>query len=144
MTEARDWHAEITRWTERFRGEPRPPAAFAAALRDGWDPAARDALAAGAEEHARHQRGFLEQLRREGCELVRIDMADDDCSVCEDLGGKVFAMDDDHPDLPRHPTMPLCPACRHRVNLLTPFFLSSLGLTVDDLAGGTDILRDLE
>ena len=29
--------------------------------------------------------------------------------------------------------MPLCPACRHRLNLLTPYYLSSLGLTMDDV-----------
>ncbi len=29
--------------------------------------------------------------------------------------------------------MPICPACRHTLNLLTPFFLQSLGLRVEDL-----------
>lgn len=144
MASGRDWQAEIDRWTERFRHEARPPRVFADALRDGWSDAQRDALAAGAQRHAADQEGFLEQLRAGGCTLVRVDMADEDCSVCEKLGGRVFAIDDDHPELPPYPVMPLCPACRHRVNLLTPYFLSSLGLTVDDLAGDTSLTQDLD
>jgi hypothetical protein len=29
--------------------------------------------------------------------------------------------------------MPICPACRHTLNMVTPFFLQSMNLTVDDL-----------
>jgi hypothetical protein len=31
------------------------------------------------------------------------------------------------------PPMPICPACRHTLNMVTPFFLQSMNLTVDDL-----------
>ena len=47
---ARDWDAEIDAWTERFRTIPDPPEVFARAIRDGWDPAERAALAADAEQ----------------------------------------------------------------------------------------------
>ncbi len=136
----RDWQAEIDRWTERFGNEPRPPAAFARALREGWTPEARARLAAQAEAHRAEVDGLLGQLEEGGCEFVRLDLADDDCSVCEPFGGRAFALGE-HPDVPTRPPMPFCPACRHRLNLLTPYFLSSLGLTMDDVTADT-VLRD--
>ena len=78
------------------------------------------------------QEGLLAQLEAGGCEFVRLDLAEDDCSVCAPFGGRAFALGD-HPDVPTRLTMPLCPACRHRLNLLTPYYLSSLGLTMDDV-----------
>ncbi|MCB0880599.1 MAG: hypothetical protein KDC33_00045 [Thermoleophilia bacterium] len=78
------------------------------------------------------QEGLLAQLEAGGCEFVRLDLAEDDCSVCAPFGGRAFALGD-HPDVPTRPPMPLCPACRHRLNLLTPYYLSSLGLTMDDV-----------
>ena len=35
--------------------------------------------------------------------------------------------------LPAPPPLPICPACRHTLNLLTPFFMQSLGMDLDDL-----------
>ncbi len=78
------------------------------------------------------QDGLLGQLEAGGCEFVRLDLADDDCSVCAPFGGRAFALGE-HASVPARPPMPLCPACRHRLNLLTPYYLSSLGLTMDDV-----------
>ena len=55
----RDWQDEIDRWTERFRGVDDPPEPFATALREGWTPQAREALAAEAEDYASAQRSLL-------------------------------------------------------------------------------------
>jgi len=49
----RDREAEIDAWTERFRHIPDPPPVFARAIRDGWDPDERRALAADAEAYAK-------------------------------------------------------------------------------------------
>jgi len=29
--------------------------------------------------------------------------------------------------------VPICPACRHTLNLITPFFLHGVGMDLDDL-----------
>lgn len=129
----RDWQAEIDRWTERFRGVDDPPEPFATALREGWTGETRRRLAEEAEAHARGQEGFLAEIAAAGWDLVRFDLRDPSCSVCAKYGGKAFTLGGEHPDLPPPPPMPICPACRHTLNLLTPFFLQSLGLHPEDL-----------
>ena len=34
---------------------------------------------------------------------------------------------------PDPPPLPICPACRNTLNLLTPFYMQSLGLDLEDL-----------
>ena len=36
----------------------------------------------------------------------------------------------------------MCPACRHTLNLMTPFFMQSMGLSVEDLADEAVPYRD--
>jgi hypothetical protein len=138
----RDWDAEIDRWTERFRDRTNPPAVFADALRDGWDPAARAALAAEAEAYAIQTDGFLAQVRDAGWDLVRFDAKMGSCGTCERYVGKAYSLRGEHPELPPPPPLPICPACRHTLNLLTPFFLQSTGLDIDDLAADAQPFDD--
>jgi hypothetical protein len=130
----RDWDAEIDRWTERFRDVPDPPEPFARALREGWDPAERERLAADADAYTRQTEGFLAQVGAAGWDLVRFDAKSGSCGVCVKYVGKAYSLRGEHPELPPPPPLPICPACRHTLNLLTPFFLQSTGLDVDDLA----------
>lgn len=129
----RDWQAEIDRWTERFREVDDPPEPFATALREGWTPEARARLAEEAEAYARAQAGFRDEIAAAGWDLVRFDMREPNCDVCRKYAGKAYTLGGGAPDLPPPPPMPICPACRHTLNLLTPFFLQSLGLDMDDL-----------
>ena len=130
----RDWDAEIDRWTERFRDVPDPPEPFARALRDGWDPAERSQLAADADAYSRQTEGFLAQVGAAGWDLVRFDAKFGSCGICTKYVGKAYSLRGEHPQLPPPPPLPICPACRHTLNLLTPFFLQSTGLDIDDLA----------
>jgi len=129
----RDWQAEIDRWTERFRDVADPPEPFRTALAAGWTPEARTRLAEEAEAHARHQEGLARQMASGDWDLVRFDLRGDACGVCAKYAGKAFSLGGATPGLPPPPPVPICPACRHTLNLLTPFFLQSLGLDVDDL-----------
>lgn len=129
----RDWQAEIDRWTERFRGVEDPPEPFATALREGWTAEAREALAAEAEAYASAQRTLLEQVGGAGMDLVRLDCRAGSCGVCARYCGKAFSLTGETEGLPPPPPMPICPACRHTLNLLTPFFMQSLGLDLEDL-----------
>jgi ferredoxin len=129
----RDWQAEIDRWTERFRGVEDPPEPFATALREGWTAEAREALAAEAEAYASAQRILLEQVCGAGMDLVRLDCRAGSCGVCARYCGKAFSLTGETEGLPPPPPMPICPACRHTLNLLTPFFMQSLGLDLEDL-----------
>ncbi len=130
----RDWDAEIDRWTERFRDVPDPPEPFARALREGWNPAERSRLAADADAYARQTEGFLAQVGAAGWDLVRFDAKVGSCGICIKYVGKAYSLRGEHPQLPPPPPLPICPACRHTLNLLTPFFLQSTGLDIDDLA----------
>jgi hypothetical protein len=130
----RDWDAEIDRWTERFRDAPNPPEPFARALREGWDPVARAQLASDAEEYTVRTDGFLGEVAAAGWDLVRFDAKSGACSTCEKYVGKAYSLRGEHPQLPSPPPLPICPACRHTLNLMTPFFLQSMGLDIDDLA----------
>lgn len=133
MSAGRDWPAEIDRWTERFRGEPDPPEPFATALREGWSEAVRAELAADAAAYARRQSAYLREIAAAGVDLVRFDCRPGCCGVCRKYAGKAYSLRGEEPELPPPPPLPICPACRHTLNLLTPFFLQSLGLDRDDL-----------
>jgi hypothetical protein len=139
---ARDWDAEIDRWTERFRDIPDPPEPFARALREGWDPAARAQLAADAQAYAAQTDGLLAQIAGAGWDLVRFDAKSGSCGVCAKYVGKAYSLRGEHPQLPPPPPLPICPACRHTLNLMTPFFLQSMGLDIDDLAAEAQPFED--
>ncbi|MGI9540347.1 MAG: hypothetical protein ACR2N6_09375 [Miltoncostaeaceae bacterium] len=131
----RDWSSEIEAWTERFRSVDRPPEAFAEALAgEGWSDAARDALAEDAASYASSTQALLAQIAASGIDLVRFDCKQGSCDVCEKYCGKAYSLRGDTPELPPPPPLPICPACRHTLNLLTPFYLQSLGLEIEDLA----------
>jgi hypothetical protein len=129
----RDWDAEIAAWTTRFRAVPDPPEPFARALREGWDPHERAALAAAAAAYAREHAALRDQLSHAGMDLVRLDCKRGDCGLCAKYCGKAFSLRGETPGLPPPPPLPICPACRHTLNLLTPFFMQSLGLELEDL-----------
>lgn len=133
MTTLRDWDAEIDRWTALFADVPDPPEPFATALRDGWSAAARVALADEAETYARRHVAYVATLRAAGMDLVRLDQKQGDCGACRRYAGKAYSLGGATEGLPPPPPLPICPACRHTLNLLTPFFLQSMGLGVEDL-----------
>jgi hypothetical protein len=110
-----------------------PPEPFATALREGWTPEAREALAAEAERAAREHGAYLRQLAAADVDLVRFDAKRGSCEVCRKYVGKAYSLTGDTPGLPPPPPLPICPACRHTLNMLTPFFMQSLGLDLDDL-----------
>ncbi len=112
---------------------PDPPAPFAAALREGWTPDARAALAREAESYRLSHEALLEQVRAAGVDLVRFDCKAGACGVCAKYCGKAYSLSGATPELPDPPPLPICPACRHTLNLLTPFYLQSLGLDLEDL-----------
>ena len=128
-----DWQGEIDRWTERFRSEPNPPEPFKTALRDGWSAEMRDALVEKAEHYAARTTAYLEEIRLAGVDLVRFDCKTGSCSVCRKYEGKAYSLSGETEGLPPPPPLPICPACDHTLNLLTPFFLQSLGLDLEDL-----------
>lgn len=129
----RDWVAEIDAWTERFRAVADPPEPFATALRTGWDPAVKQRLAVDAAAYHARQRAYMAQLAASGVELVRLDEKDGNCGVCRPYDGCGYSLRGETEGLPPPPPMPICPACRHTLSLLTPFFLQSLDRTVDDV-----------
>ncbi len=129
----RDWEAEIDIWTERFRNIPDPPAAFANAISDGWNPEDRQALAAEAAAYAVRHEGWGAQIIGGDWDLVRLDLRDP-CGACARYGGSPYSLTGATPDLPPSPPLPICPSCRHTLNLLTPFFMQSVGTHPEDLA----------
>jgi hypothetical protein len=140
--DVRDWDAEIERWTERFRDVPNPPEPFARALREGWTQEARAQLAADAQAYTERTRGFVAQVAESGWDLVRLDAKFGSCGICEKYVGKAYSLCGEHPQLPAPPPLPICPACRHTLNLLTPFFLQSTGLDIDELAAESQPFDD--
>lgn len=128
-----DWNAQIDAWTERFRHIPDPPPVFARAIRDGWDPSERRALAEDAQAYASQHEGWVAQIAAAGWDLVRLDTRGDDCGACRRYAGAPFSVGGATPGIPPPPPLPICPACRHTLNLLTPFFMQSIGIDPDDL-----------
>jgi hypothetical protein len=112
---------------------PDPPEPFATALRDGWTPEGRRRLAEEAEEYRREHVALMTQLAASGVELLRFDAKRGDCGVCRRYVGKAYSLRGETPGLPPPPPLPICPACRHTLNLLTPFFMQSLGIGVEEL-----------
>lgn len=129
-----DWQAEIDRWTERFRDAPDPPEPFATALREGWSDAARRELAEAAEAHRATHAALRAQMEASGVDLVRFDCKGGSCGTCARYCGSAYSLRGETPELPPPPPNPICPACRHTLNLLTPFYMQSLGLEIEDLA----------
>ncbi len=129
----RDWDAEIDAWTERFRRIPDPPPVFARAMRDGWDAAEKTALAREAAEYSTRHQGWLAQIEAAGWDLVRLDTRGQECGACARYSGSPYSLRGEAPGIPAPPPLPICPACRHTLNLLTPFFMQSAGLDAGDL-----------
>lgn len=130
----RDWLAEIARWEVRFASAERPPEPFAAARREGWAPGVREILAIEAAEYARTTAAYVGQLREAGVDLVRFDCKQGTCDVCAPYEGCAYSLTGATPELPPPPPLPICPACRHTLNMLTPFFMQRSGLEPEDLA----------
>ena len=129
----RDWDAEIDRWTERFRSVDDPPEPFATALREGWSAEAREELRDEAAAYAARHEAWLAQISSAGVDLVRLDCKAGSCGVCVRYCGSAYTLTGATEGLPPPPPLPICPACRHTLNLLTPFYMQGLGLDVEDL-----------
>ncbi|MEQ8834961.1 MAG: hypothetical protein RIB67_11035 [Miltoncostaeaceae bacterium] len=133
MAPERDWQREIDEWTERFRGVADPPEPFATAIRDGWTDAMRETLARDAQEYLERHEGWIAQISGGGMDLVRFDCKSGSCTVCAPYCGCAYSLQVEDSELPPPPPLPICPACRHTLNLLTPFFMQGMGLDMDDL-----------
>lgn len=142
MSTLRDWDAEIDLWTARFAQIADPPEPFATALRSGWTDETRRSLAAEAEAYARRHTAYVAELQASGMDMVRLDQKQGDCSTCRPYAGKAYSLGGETEGLPPPPPLPICPACRHTLNLLTPFFLQSMGLDVDDLIADATPYRE--
>lgn len=110
-----------------------PPEPFATALREGWTEESRARLADEAEDYTRRHRSWLGQISGAGMDLVRLDCKAGSCGVCVKYCGSAYTLTGEPEGLPDPPPLPICPACRHTLNLLTPFFMQSLGMDLDDL-----------
>jgi hypothetical protein len=106
---------------------------FAAAIRDGWDPDVRRDLADEADRYATRHEGWVEQITASGWDLVRLDTRGEDCGACARYSGSPYSLSGETPGVPPPPPLPICPACRHTLNLLTPFYMQSVGLDAGDL-----------
>lgn len=138
----RDWQSEIDRWTERFRSVDDPPEPFASALRDGWTDEARADLAAEAAKWEASNLSYLAQISGADMDIVRLDCRSGSCGVCARYCGKAFSLTGETEGLPAPPPLPICPACRHTLNMVTPFFLQSLGMDIDDLVADAQPFMD--
>lgn len=139
---SRDWDHEIDVWTERFRGVDDPPEPFATALRTGWTDEARAELARDAEAYLRTHEAWVAQIQGAGEDLVRFDCRQGSCGVCAKYCGCAYTLTGATEGLPPPPPFPICPACRHTLNLLTPFFMDGMGVTMDDLIENTRPFTD--
>lgn len=139
---APDWEREIDRWTERFRGVDNPPEPFATALREGWTAATRAQLAKEAEDYRTRHLAWLAQIAAGGIDMVRFDCKQGSCDVCAKYCGCAYTLAGENEELPPPPPLPICPACRHTLNILTPFFMDGMGLSLDDLIEGSQPFVD--
>jgi hypothetical protein len=139
---SRDWDHEIDVWTERFRGVDDPPEPFATALRTGWTDEARAELARDAEAYVQTHEAWVAQIQGAGEDLVRFDCRQGSCGVCAKYCGCAYTLTGATDGLPPPPPLPICPACRHTLNLLTPFFMDGMGVTMDDLRENTRPFTD--
>lgn len=64
---------------------------------------------------------------------MRLDCRAASCGACARYCGSAYSLAGETEELPPPPPLPICPACRHTLNLLTPFFMQSMGLDLDDL-----------
>ncbi len=64
---------------------------------------------------------------------MRIDLRDDGCEVCEPYDGCVYSLLGETEGLTQPPPLPICPACRHAVNMLTPYFLQNAERSLDEM-----------
>ena len=131
----RDWEAEIDRWTERFRSVADPPEPFATALREGWtDGGAGGPAPTRRRPTPRRHRAWIEQI---GCGRDGPGAPGLQGGILRRLrratAAAAYSLAGETEGLPPPPPLPICPACRHTLNLLTPFFMQSLGLDIDDL-----------
>jgi hypothetical protein len=110
-----------------------PPEPFATALREGWTDEARQALARDAAEYLQRHEGWIAQITLGGEDLVRLDCKAGSCDVCAKYCGCAYSLTGATEGLPEPPPLPICPACRHTLNLLTPFFMQGMGLDLEDL-----------
>lgn len=110
-----------------------PPEPFATALRDGWTSEAREALTREAADYLSRHEGWIAQIVAGGEDLVRLDCKAGSCDVCAKYCGCAYSLTGATEGLPEPPPLPICPACRHTLNLLTPFFMQGMGLDLDDL-----------
>jgi len=133
MPSTRDWDGEIDRWTALFADIDDPPEPFASALREGWTAEGRAELAAAAQEYLTRHEAYVAQLRANGVDLVRLDAKQGDCGECRRYTGRADSLSGDQDGLPEPPPLPICPACRHTLNMITPFFLQNSGLTMERL-----------
>ncbi len=85
---------------------------------------------------------YVAEIGAAGVDLVRFDCKAGSCGVCAKYCGKAYSLLGETPDLPEPPPLPICPACRHTLNLLTPFFLQSLGLDLQDLVDDAQPFED--
>ena len=65
--------------------------------------------------------------------MVRLDQKAGNCTVCRPYEGCGYSLTGVPEGLPEPPPMPICPACRHTLNMLTPFFLQSLGRSIEEV-----------
>jgi hypothetical protein len=75
-------------------------------------------------------------------DLVRLDCKAGSCGVCVRYCGSAYSLTGGTEGLPGPPPLPICPACRHTLNLLTPFFMQSLGMDLDDLIAESQPFTD--
>lgn len=84
----------------------------------------------------------MAQLAAEGLDLVRLDCRAGSCGVCARYCGSAYALRGETPGLPDPPPMPICPACRHTLSMVTPFYMQSLGLELQDLVDAAQPYTD--
>lgn len=64
---------------------------------------------------------------------MRLDCKAGSCGHCARYCGAAYSLTGQTEGLPPPPPLPFCPACRHTLNLLTPYYMQGVGLDVDDL-----------